>query len=109
MNEDVVEYAEELEELLAFLRDARGFDFSGYKRSSLSRRIRKRTQDVGVENFADYRDLLETNSAEFDALFNTILIKVTGSFRDLIAWQYLQREVLPQIIDRAGTADDLRL
>jgi len=109
LNEDVAEYSEELEELLAFLRDARGFDFSGYKRSSLSRRIRKRMQDVGIEQFADYRDLLETNSAEFGALFNTILINVTGFLRDPSAWQYLQREVLPQIIERAGADEELRL
>ena len=34
-----------LEELLLFLRDSRGFDFTGYKRSSLARRIRKRMQE----------------------------------------------------------------
>jgi len=31
-----------LEDLLVFIRDARGFDYTGYKRSSLARRIRKR-------------------------------------------------------------------
>ncbi|HEY2296681.1 MAG TPA: CheR family methyltransferase [Jatrophihabitans sp.] len=109
MNEEVTEHAEELEDLLAFLRDARGFDFSGYKRSSLTRRIQKRMQDVGVEDFADYRDLLEANSAEFGALFTTILINVTGFFRDNSAWEYLQRDVLPHILEQSGDDEELRL
>ena len=48
----------EFESLLAFIRDERGFDFTGYKRPSLQRRISKRMQDVGVEDFAAYRDRL---------------------------------------------------
>ena len=32
----------DIEELLDFLRDERGFDFTGYKRPSLGRRIAKR-------------------------------------------------------------------
>ncbi len=34
----------ELEALLEYLKRSRGFDFTGYKRSSLMRRIRKRMQ-----------------------------------------------------------------
>jgi two-component system CheB/CheR fusion protein len=89
---------ERLEELLYFIRDARGFDFTGYKRSSLGRRIRKRMNDAGVKGYADYRDLLETDTAEFAALFNTILINVTSFFRDPECWSYLQRQVLPELI-----------
>lgn len=77
-----VESDEELEDLLGFLRDARGFDFTGYKRSSLGWRIRKRMADVDTSTYADYRDRLEANADEFGALFNTILINVTSFFRD---------------------------
>jgi hypothetical protein len=35
----------DLEDLLAFIRDSRGFDFTSYKRSTLTRRIRKRMHD----------------------------------------------------------------
>jgi hypothetical protein len=49
-----------LEDLLAFIRDARSFDFTGYKRSSLARRIRKRMHEAGAANYVDYRDRLET-------------------------------------------------
>ena len=100
---------EGLEDLLAFIRDARGFDFTGNKRASLGRRIRKRVQDVGLERLSDYRDLLETNSDEFNALFNTILINVTGFFRDTATWQFLQQEILPDLLARARSGEELRL
>jgi two-component system CheB/CheR fusion protein len=90
-----------LEELLIFIRDARGFDFTGYKRTSLARRIRKRMADAGVHEYGDYRDLLETDADEFRTLFNTILINVTSFFRDADAWRFLQDEVLPDILARS--------
>ncbi|MFI5803751.1 CheR family methyltransferase [Streptomyces sp. NPDC051561] len=100
---------EELEALLGFLRDARGFDFTGYKRSSLGRRIRKRMSDVDVLSYADYRDRLETSSDEFGALFNTILINVTSMFRDPDAWTFLQREVVPELLAESRPEDEIRV
>ncbi|MEV0676006.1 CheR family methyltransferase [Actinosynnema sp. NPDC050436] len=97
----------DLEELLGFIRDARGFDFTGYKRSSLARRIRKRMQDVSVVEYADYRDLLEASAEEFGLLFNTILINVTSYFRDTETWSYLQRDVLPDLL--ADVSGEIRV
>jgi len=48
-----------LEDLLVFIRDARGFDFTGYKRSTLARRVRKRMAEVGSTDFVEYRDHLK--------------------------------------------------
>jgi two-component system CheB/CheR fusion protein len=67
------------EELLEYLRAARGFDFTGYKRSSLIRRVTKRMQLVGVEDFARYLDYLQVHQEEFTELFNFILINVSPS------------------------------
>jgi two-component system CheB/CheR fusion protein len=103
------EHDADLEELLRFIRDSRGFDFTGYKRSSLTRRIRKRMTDVGMAGYLDYRDLLETTATEFDALFNTILINVTGFFRDPESWAYLQSEVLPDLLAGIAADDEIRV
>jgi two-component system CheB/CheR fusion protein len=98
-----------LEELLAFIRDARGFDFTGYKRSTLARRIRKRMNDVAIVEYAGYRDLLETDAQEFRALFNTILINVTSFFRDTDCWTYLQHEVLADLLAARGPDEEIRV
>ena len=100
---------EALEELLVFIRDARGFDFTGYKRSTLSRRINKRMNDVGIHTYTEYQDLLETSAGEFDALFNTILINVTSFFRDPDAWTFLQREVVPELIADVAPDQEIRV
>ena len=84
--------------LLLFLRDHRGFDFTGYKEASLRRRINKRMHDVGVDGYAAYEEMLETHPDEVVYLFNTILINVTSFFRDPEAWEYLADNVLPRLV-----------
>jgi two-component system CheB/CheR fusion protein len=84
--------------LLEYIRESRGFDFSGYKRTTLLRRVAKRMGQVGAKDYAAYLESLRTRPEEFAALFNTILINVTGYFRDAPAWDYLKQEILPRII-----------
>ncbi len=95
----------EFESLLEFVRDSRGFDFTGYKRPTLVRRVQKRMDAVGADGYAAYREYLEREPDEFAALFDTILINVTSFFRDPAAWTYVGAEVVPRIIDRADGDD----
>ena len=89
---------EGLERLLDYLKDAREFDFTGYKRPTLQRRIGKRMEEVGIADYAAYTDYLEANPREFGELFNTILINVTGFFRDPEAWDHLAQETVPKLL-----------
>src|SRR5215212_2243091 len=89
---------QDFEALLEYLKRARGFDFTGYKRPGLMRRIQRRTQAVGVEGFTGYLDYLEVHPNEFLHLFDTILINVTYFFRDEIAWGYMREEIIPRLI-----------
>jgi len=90
------------ERLLQFLKESRSFDFTGYKRPSLVRRVRHRMHEVGVESFEDYQDMLQLQPDEFTALFNTILINVTSFFRDAESWEYLRDEVLPELVQSSS-------
>jgi two-component system CheB/CheR fusion protein len=93
------------EELLLYLRDSRGFDFTGYKRTSLMRRVDRRMQDADIPTYEAYLDLLQVRPEEFTALFNTILINVTDFFRDEESWQHLRDVLLPTLLERkAGAA-----
>ncbi|MBV9047333.1 MAG: PAS domain-containing protein, partial [Solirubrobacterales bacterium] len=91
-----------LDTVLEFVNQARGFDFTGYKRSSIERRVAKRMTDVGVQGYEEYIDYLELHPEEFAALFNTILINVTSFFRDPPMWEYLAGEVVPAFKNRPG-------
>jgi CheR methyltransferase-like protein len=66
----------QFEALLLYLKEARGFDFTGYKRSSLMRRVGRRMGQINVADYAEYLDYLQVHPEEFTALFNTILINV---------------------------------
>ena len=88
------------EALLTHLKEARGFDFTGYKRSSLMRRVDRRMAQVSVSDYLEYLDYLQVHPDEFTALFNTILINVTGFFRDPEAWDFLRQECVADLVGR---------
>ena len=77
------------------------FDFRKYKVASLARRIRARMNQVRVADFDAYVRYLDAHADEPVALFNAILINVTGFFRDPEAWEVLGRDVLPRIVEAA--------
>lgn len=107
-NSRMVERDEDFENLLEFLRDSRGFDFTGYKRSTLSRRVMKRMGHVGIDTFSDYLDYLQVHPAEFGELFHEILINVTSFFRDPDAWQFVASAILPELTAGASAERPLR-
>src|SRR5437016_12236319 len=98
-----------LESLLQYLKTSRGFDFTGYKRSTLTRRILKRMAAVkNIKTYEDYQDYLEVHPEEFVTLFNTVLINVTSFFRDTAAWDYVAGIVIPWLLNANGRADPYR-
>ena len=98
-----------LDALLDFVKETRGFDFTGYKRSTIQRRVAKRMAAVGVERYDDYVDFLELHGEEFAELFNTLLINTTGFFRDPQTWEYLAEEIAPQLLATRAPESPLRV
>jgi two-component system, chemotaxis family, CheB/CheR fusion protein len=97
------------ETLLEYIRDSRGFDFTGYKRQSLSRRFGKRMQGLRIEGYDAYREYLDAHPDEFTELFNTILINVTGFFRDPATWEFVQSEVVTRIVEAKRPSETIRV
>ena len=60
----------DFESLLQYLKTNRGFDFTGYKRSTLMRRVIKEMETLNIDTFANYQDYLEVHPDEFKDLFN---------------------------------------
>src|SRR5438874_2146583 len=90
------------EKLIEYLRDTRGFDFTGYKRASLLRRVSLRCSELSIDNFRAYLDYLQVHTEEFGSLFNKILINVTEFFRDKETWDYLAEKIIPRIAAKTG-------
>src|SRR5207244_10130975 len=92
-----LEAGPDFESLLEYLRDTRGFDFTGYKRPSLIRRVAVRCSELGIDNFRVYLDYLQVHAEEFGVLFDTILINVTELFLDRQAWDNVGQDFGPQM------------
>jgi two-component system, chemotaxis family, CheB/CheR fusion protein len=99
----------EFEALLTYVKEVRGFDFTGYKRSSLMRRVDRRMVQVDATGYADYLDYLQVHQDEFTALFNTILINVTAFFRDPDSWTDLRTGVLEPLVAAKAPHTSIRL
>src|SRR2546430_14437302 len=97
------------EQLLEYVRDERGFDYTGYRRPTLMRRFEKRMQTVGAADWEAYCDYLGEHGEEFAELFNTILINVTGFFRDAETWEIVANEVIPRLLDERQDEAPLRV
>jgi two-component system CheB/CheR fusion protein len=101
--------SEDFERLLDYLKRNRGFDFTGYKRASLVRRVSTRMKAVTIETFRDYLDFLQVDPTEFTALFDSLLINVTGFYRDPAAWDFLRSDVLPGLLAVKEPSDPIRV
>jgi two-component system CheB/CheR fusion protein len=99
----------DFEAVLQYLKESRGFDFTGYKRTSLARRVRRRMSQVDIESYSEYIDHLQVNAEEFNALFNTILINVTSFFRDPEAWEFLRSDLVPGLLAERSPEDQVRI
>jgi len=97
------------ERIVEYLRQARGFDFTAYKRTTLTRRVRKRMQAVEIAEFDAYLDFLQVHPDEFTLLFNTILINVTSFFRDPDVWETMGQTVIPELVGARGGNGPIRV
>ncbi len=73
---------EGLQDLLEKVYSERGWDFRGYKRTSLSRRVSKRLEATGTVSLGSYMRLLDDDPSEYSRLFSSITIKVSEFFRE---------------------------
>ena len=105
VNED----EESLGRILAHLRVRTGHDFTQYKRASLMRRLERRMQVIKASGLAAYLNYLREHSEEVQALFADLLISVTSFFRDPLAFEQLSKRVIPEIFDRKGADQSIRV
>jgi two-component system, chemotaxis family, CheB/CheR fusion protein len=102
-------HADEMKSLFALLRSRAAVDFSLYKPGTLNRRILRRMTLHKIDELPGYLKLLQQNTAEVDALFNDLLISVTGFFRDTGTYQALKKRILPRLMKHRRNDSPLRV
>lgn len=104
--EDAISPVDEgfVRDILTLVRNKTEHDFSAYKPSTLTRRIKRRAQFAHASDFDGYLQLIRKNEAELSSLYNDLLISVTSFFRDPEAFAALENEVVPALFeDKDGT------
>ncbi len=86
-----------LRKTLILLREHTGHDFSGYKPSTIHRRILRRMHVHQIESLDGYVSYLRQTPSELDALFRDLLIGVTSFFRDPQAFRVLEEQIIPRL------------
>ena len=87
----------QLSQLFTLLRQQTGHDFSGYKPSTIQRRLQRRMAVRQIACRAEYVHYAQRNPGELQTLFRDMLIGVTSFFRDPEVFAALETEVIPQL------------
>lgn len=98
-----------LVKIFTLLRTSTGHDFSQYKNSTFIRRVHRRMQAAQLASLAEYVEALRQDPQEVEALFRDLLIGVTQFFRDGRAFDILQRDIIPKLLEHKGADDHVRI
>lgn len=98
-----------LQRVFAQIRARTGRDFGQYKAATILRRIRRRMQLRGVEDFRRYLDLLREDVDEVATLADDLLITVSSFFRDPTVFDALEQEVIPTLFEGKAPDEDVRV
>lgn len=86
--------------LIDKIKRDKGFDLSGYRDSTLIRRIERRMKFDGAKSLDEYMRMIDRSYHLYWRLISDFFIGVTEFFRDREIWEVVQTKVLPEMIER---------
>jgi chemotaxis protein methyltransferase CheR len=88
--------ASQITELIDLVKKVHGFDFSGYTKASLKRRI-TRIMQLKKLSFYDLKHILVNNQSFFQEFLEEITVNVTEMFRDPSFYKGVNNQVIPYL------------
>ena len=95
--------------VLALVRHDTGIDFSGYKRTTVRRRIERRMALRRTASLSEYAGALRIDSAEALSMARDMLIHVTSFFRDAEAFDALEQHVFRELAKTKQEGSSIRI
>jgi chemotaxis protein methyltransferase CheR len=83
--------------LLDALKDRYGYDFTGYARASLKRRLSGLMAEFQVGRLSELIPIVLYEEAAAQTVINRISVATSEFFRDPCVWSYLRNTVLPEL------------
>ncbi|MEA3352561.1 MAG: chemotaxis protein CheB [Campylobacterota bacterium] len=93
----VFKLEDRINSFLTKVKKVHNYDFSNYERSSIIRRIELLRQELNIDNFSDFENLILNDTFMFEQLFKKISINVSEFFRDSDMFESLIKDILPQL------------
>jgi two-component system CheB/CheR fusion protein len=98
-----------LHKIFILLRAHTGVDFTDYKHPTIRRRIQRRMLLHQIDRMNQYVQFLQQHAEEVEALYQDLLINVTGFFRDPSSFQVLRKKMFPRLLKNRGRDQSLRV
>lgn len=100
---------EGIQRVFQLLRAEFRLDFTHYKPSTVARRVNRRVELNNYNDLQSYVERLQEDRAELNDLYKDLLIGVTRFFRDAEAFQRLEQDVIPSILEKTEATDQIRV
>ena len=99
MESKVTEHQEAVLDVLLekVYRDS-GYDFRGYRRGTVTRRLGRRMLTTGVKTYFDYMCFLDSHPEEYERFADYLTIKVSSFFRSPYTFKQVAALVIPQLL-----------
>ncbi|MEP6627887.1 MAG: chemotaxis protein CheB [Ginsengibacter sp.] len=98
-----------IKSIIDLIKDQLPLDFSDYKPTTILRRIKRRATDNNFVLLENYFDYLKETPAELEALAKDFLISVTSFFRDKEAFEFIEKKVIPDILENLAPNEELKM
>jgi two-component system CheB/CheR fusion protein len=98
-----------IKSVIDLIKEKSPLDFSDYKMPTLLRRTKRRAAYANFNSLSSYLDFLKVTPAEVEALTKDFLISVTSFFRDKEAFTYIQKHILPVILNGLTVGEELKM
>jgi len=96
----------DLKSIINYLKEKRGFDFSGYRTSMIERRVNQRLSATSCKTYPEYLRYLKKQPGELDHLVDVLTINVSRFFRDTLTFEYIADRILPEIVYKKKKTSD---
>ncbi|HHQ14253.1 MAG TPA: chemotaxis protein CheR [Chromatiales bacterium] len=92
----------EYQELRELILEITGIQLADNKQAMMRRRLSRRLQELGLDNFSEYCEFLRSgNPDEREQFANAVTTNLTAFFRENHHFEYLASSLLPELIEEA--------
>jgi len=98
LEKEFAEKEDVLKKIFFLLHHETDVDFTYYKHGTIMRRLKRRITLHKLRNIDDYLIYIRNNPDEIKALYEDLLITLTGFFREPKSYDVLEKEIFPKLI-----------